>query len=130
MIIRCDPNHLKTGVIDYPFSTRNLAIRIRQSTFGQFQFDMSDLFVPPEKVVKEGLDIVVQTAKDSSLRDLGMEMLSYGIRVLEPYSQMDPTKFGEYIRQCRSYHESVAHEWNYKYDKNKLDVVVDVICDL
>ena len=91
---------------------------------------MSDLFVPPEKVVKEGFDIIVQTAKDPTLRDLGMEMLSYGIRVLEPYSQTDPAKFGDYIHQCRSYYDSVAHEWNYTCDKNNLDVVVDVSCEL
>jgi hypothetical protein len=107
-----------------------LVVIIRQKAFSQFQFDMSDLFVPPEKVVKEGFDIIVQTAKDPTLRDLGMEMLSYGIRVLEPYSQTDPAKFGDYIRQCRSYYDSVAHEWNYKCDKNNLDVVVDVSCEL
>lgn len=89
---------------------------------------MSDLVIPPEKIVKEGIDLITQTAKDTSLRDLGMEMLSYGIRALERCKQSDLHQFSNLIDQCRVYHDSIAREWKYECNEKRLDVVYDVDC--
>lgn len=86
---------------------------------------MTDLLIQPDKVLSEGSDIVQQCKADPSLCDLALEMLSYGIRILEPYSQTNQAVYGDLLQQWRWYRDSVVHEWNYTCDKSKLDVVVD-----
>ena len=84
-------------------------------------FRMSQLLVPAKLYAREGVDVILNTKNNPQLRDLGVELLGFGIRAMdgeETMSEADKQLFQQY----REYYDVVCKQWNYICNQKDLEV--------
>ena len=82
---------------------------------------MPQHLVPAKLYAKEGVDIISNTDKNPQLRDLGVELLGFGIKAMSEegmQSEADQQLFQHY----REYYDMVSKYWNYVCNQRDLEV--------
>ena len=89
---------------------------------------MSQPIIHPEKFIKEGIDVITQSTKDPQLRDLGMEMLFLGIKLLYDYiisnQNGDGSKYNSIYTEYCNYYNTLKKQFDYQLNEKKLMVLM------
>ena len=82
---------------------------------------MPQLLVPAKLYAKEGVDIISSTKNNHKLRDLGMELLKFGIKVMGEEGTLSAAD-QELLQQYRQYYDKLCKHWNYTCNQEDLNV--------
>ena len=82
---------------------------------------MPQLLVPAKLYAKEGVDIISSTKNNPKLRDLGMELLRFGIKVMGEENALSEAD-QELLQHYRQYYVQVCKYWNYTCNQEDLNV--------
>ena len=82
---------------------------------------MPQLLVPAKLYIEEGGTIISSTKNNPQLRDLGVELLGFGIKVMDGESGLSEADKA-LLQQYHQYYDNVCQFWNYTCNQRDLEV--------
>ncbi len=82
---------------------------------------MPHYLVPTKLYAREGVDIISNTDKNPQLRDLGVELLGFGIKAMNEEGVANEED-RQLLQHYREYYDMVCKYWNYICNQRDLEV--------